>query len=252
MRRRKCLTWLMAIWTLAYGPLTARSEPSRRAEEEPDAIVVVIGGVGGLDILSWSVEQVLSKASLKYQMREYVWTHGWGQILRDLQDQRHMEAKARDLALLVRQLQARYPGKPIYFLAKSGGTGLALRAAELLPESTLERIVLLSAAVSPQYDLSGALRATRREIVSFHSSYDQFILNWGTSQFGTMDRVYGPSAGLHGFRLPGDADASTRDLYRRLVQVPWRPRMLAEWHTGGHAGNGFPAFLQAEVLPWLR
>lgn len=252
--RKILLVTVLALWNVVQTPLLLMAQtPAHESESlEPRAIVICIGGVGGLDILGWSAERVLGKAAPRYHVREFVWTHGWGQLFKDLQDHRHLEAKAEELARLVRRLQAQYPGCPIYFLAKSGGTGLALRAAELLPERTLERIVLLSAAVSPEYDLRGALRATCREIVSYHSPFDQIILNWGTRQFGTIDRVYGPSAGLHGFRIPASCDDEGRRQYRRLVQVPWTPRMIAQFHTGGHGPNSFPAFLQAEVVPWLR
>lgn len=256
MRRRPAwnliLVLLLLLQTTPGLFAQAPALPALAAEEETTGIVIVIGGVGGLDILGWSASVALSKTGLRHRVHDFVWTHGWGQILKDLQDHRHLEAKARELSQLVRRLQTEYPGRPIFFLAKSGGTGLALRAAELLPPATLERIVLLSPAVSPEYDLRAALRSTRREIVSYHSTYDQLVLNWGTRQFGTIDRVYGPSAGLHGFRAPAPLDEEGRNLYRRLVQVPWQPRMLGQFHTGGHAANSFPAFLQAEVAPWLR
>ena len=254
MRKHDLLKFILAISVLVQTPLAMLADMPRTAEDDegPTGIVIVIGGVGGLDVLGWSAQRALPRAGLKHQVREFVWTHGWGQLFKDLQDHRHLESKAEELARLVRRLQTQYPGLPIYFLAKSGGTGLALRAAELLPERSLERIILLSAAVSPDYDLRQALRTTRREIVSYHSPFDQIILNLGTRQFGTMDRVYGPSAGLNGFREPAENGDEGRALYRRLVQVPWQPRMLTQFHAGGHGPNSFPAFLQAEVVPWLR
>ena len=109
---------------------------------------------------------------------------GWS---RALQDQRHLQTKAAELARLIRRLQTDYPGRPIYILAKSGGTGLALRAAELLPERTLERIILLSAAVSPDYDLRPALRSTRREIVYRHEWQIGDLLMWDNC--GVMHRA---------------------------------------------------------------
>ena len=73
-----------------------------------------------------------------------------------------------------------------------------------------------------------ALRATKYEIISFYSPYDQLVLNWGTSQFGTIDRYYGPSAGYLSFRIPANLSAEDRHLYRRLVQVPWKARTPGE------------------------
>ena len=116
----------------------------------------------------------------------------------------------------------------------------------------VERIILLSPAVAPRYDLRPALWATRHEIVSFNSSYDRFILGWGTSRFGTIDRFYGPSAGLKNFIVPASLNESDRALYGRLVQIRWNPRLILEGHTGGHLGTSMPIFLEKEVAPWLK
>ena len=86
---------------------------------------------------------------------------GWGQMFRDLQDTRHVLNKAEELAGEIRRIKAIDPDRPVYLVGKSGGTGLALATAELLPPQTLERVILLSAAVSPTYDLRRALEAKR-------------------------------------------------------------------------------------------
>src|SRR5262249_10997938 len=156
------------------------------------------------------------------------------------------------LAAEVRKVKEEDPDRRVYLVGRSGGSGLVLLTAEMLLPETLERVVLLSAAVSPGYDLRPALRTCRGGIVSFYSRADQLQLNLGTRQFGTVDRVYGPSAGLKGFVVPADLSAEDRALYGRLVQVPWRPRMLLEGHAGTHMGTFLPAFLGVEVAPWLR
>ena len=116
----------------------------------------------------------------------------------------------------------------------------------------MERIVLLAPAVAPSYDLRRALSATKYQIVSFYSPYDQLVLNWGTSQFGTIDRYYGASAGLRGFVVPTGFRAEDRALYDRLVQVKWSPAMILEGHLGIHIGTSMPAFVAKEVAPWLK
>ena len=116
--------------------------------------------------------------------------------------------------------------------------------------------ILLSAAVSPGYDLRPALRATWGEVVSFYSDNDQFVLNWGTTHFGTIDRIYGPSAGLHGFALPDKLTLEDRLLYRRLIQIPWTSAMIAEGYFGSHAGTNNDFVLikydAAGTQQWLR
>lgn len=250
---RTCLFALAAVAGLpgcvvVPGPVRAHkeeAEPSRRG------VVFVVGGIGGWDILGPCAEWALPRAGVAHEIRDFVWTHGWGRMFKDLQDHPHLLRKAEDLALEIRRVKAEDPQRPVYLVGKSGGTGLVLAAAELLPSATLERIILLSAAVSPGYDLRGALRATKGQIVSFYSRHDAFILGWGTTKFGTVDRVYGPSAGLCRFSPPANLDQADRALYDRLLEIPWSPRMIFEGHTGNHLGTSLPGFLAKEVAPWL-
>jgi hypothetical protein len=225
----------------------AATEPERKP-----GVVFILGGVGGWDPLPRSCELALPLAKVPHKLCDFIWTHGWGRLFSDLQDTSHLIEKADELAALILQFKAAEPDRPVYLLAKSGGAGLALLAAERLPPATLERIILLSAAVSPGYDLRPALRATRGEVVSFWSRLDVLILGIGTHLFGTVDRIKGPGAGMMGFRAPADLDDEGRELYRRLVEIHWRPRMLLQGYLGLHSGNSFPLFLACEVAPWLR
>jgi hypothetical protein len=194
----------------------------------------------------------LPRAGVPHEIREFSWTHGKGRLLRDLQDTQHCLRKADELAEEVRKIKAQDRDRPVYLVGKSGGTGIILAAAEQLPPQTLERIILLSPAVAPGYDLRRALAATKHQIVSFYSPYDQLVLNWGTSQFGTIDRYYGASAGLRGFVIPSGQSAEDKALYDRLVQVKWNPKMILEGNFGVHIGSSMPAFVAKEVAPWLK
>ena len=221
--------------------------------QEPAArkgVVIIVGGVGGFDFLGPAALAALPKAGVHHELREFVWTHGFGQWLQDLQDAQHQFQKASELADQVRKIKEEAPDRPVYLVGKSGGTGIVLSAASMLPNASLERIVLLSSAVSPTYDLRPALRATKGPIVNYWSAGDWFILGWGTKQFGTMDHVHGASAGLTGFVKPTEGD--DLDFYDRLVQVQWKPDMIKTGHTGGHVGTSFPAFVAQEVAPWLK
>jgi hypothetical protein len=246
--------FLIPAWWPGAPLLTSRSAlPAKSPIAAPQAgVVFVVEGVGGFDVFGTSARWALPRAGVHHEIRDFVWTHGWGHVLKDLQDTEHMLRKANELGQAIRAVKVTTPDRPIYVVAKSGGTGVALVAAEQLAPGTLERMILLSAAVSPTYDLRPALRATKHEIVSFHSPFDQVILGWGTRQFGTIDRVRGPSAGLHGFVVPANLSAADRALYDRLVQVRWHPSMLLEGHTGVHSGTSLPTFMTKEVAPWLK
>ena len=249
--KRIVIVSLVAVLALGDSmSILAQNRPRTRTNPTR-AIVIVVGGVGGWDPLPACSQIAFRRAGLEHEVREFVWTHGFGQWLKDLQDIRYLVCKADELAQEIRRLYDEDPDRPIYLVAKSGCTGLALMAAERLPARTIRRIVLLSAAVSADYDLRSALRATQHEIVSFYSPHDSLVLDWGTRQFGTIDRVYTSSAGLRGFQIPSDFNEGDRELYNRLVQVRWSPRMIREGYMGGHAATSFPTFLRIEVVPWL-
>jgi hypothetical protein len=235
------------LWLCAHAP------PQPRANEIVPGLVIIVEGIGGLDIVGKSAELAFHQAGLPHEVHHFAWTHGTGHWFRDLQDTQHVLKKAEKLAEFIRDYHARYPHRPIYVVGKSAGTGLVLYAVQALAPGTVERVILLSAAVSPTFDLHGALRATRRELVSFYSRNDRMVLGWGTSQFGTVDRYYGNSAGLTGFVVPDRLSQEDRLLYQRLLQVPWSTRMmLREGTTGTHKSTSMPWFLAAEVVPWLQ
>jgi hypothetical protein len=253
MGNKRMIARLALLGCLA---LAAAESPLARAGEDArpvvPGVVFQVGGVGGIGLMSVSSRYALPRAGLPHEIREFVWTHGKGHMFLDLQDTRHCLAKAQELADQIRRIKETQPGRPVYVMAHSGGCALSLAAAEMLPERSIERIVLLSAAVAPTYDLRPALRATNYGIISFYSKKDNLILGWGTRHFGTMDRYYGPSAGYVGFSVPTNLSAEDRLLYARLVQLSWHPKLILEGNSGGHNGSVMPGFLTREVAPWLR
>jgi hypothetical protein len=243
--------WLLALGA-ALAPAAARAQCAAPEPPTSPGLVIIVGGVGGWDTLPTSAQVVCPLAGVPHQVYDFVWGHGWGRFFTDLLDSPHLAQKGDELAGLILHYKAGAPDRPVYVVAKSGGSAVALFAAERLPPGTLERLILISAAVRPDYDLRPALRATRREVVSYHSNLDRLILGWGTRTFGTADRVYCRGAGCTGFVPPPDLDAEGLRAYGRLVQIPWRPRMLLQGYAGGHSGNSFPLFLLVHVVPWLR
>ncbi|MSU77782.1 MAG: alpha/beta hydrolase [Gemmataceae bacterium] len=249
----RILIAFLAFLVLIEQPVQIWAQrPPAQTESEP-GLVIIVEGIGGIDMVGKSAKLSFKHANLPHDVHRFIWTHGTGKFLTDLQDTQHVLKKADELASFIRDYRARYPNRRIYIVAKSGGTGLTLFALRDLPANTVERVILLSAAVSPNFDLRHALRATRGEIVSFHSRNDRMILSWGTSTFGTIDRHYGESAGLKGFVVPLNQTDEDRTLYRRLVQVPYTSRMLlAGVSNGSHSATSLPWFISSEVVPWLR
>lgn len=220
------------------------------ADAPGSGVVFVAGGAGSVINLPSLTRWALRQKSSPLEVREVAWSHGAARVIRDSQDIRHLAAHADQLAVQIMAYQAQYPNRPIYLVGKSTGAMVVLLAAEQLPAGSLERIILLSPAVSPQYDLEPALRSTKREIVSFRSSLDVPVLSWGTSLVGTADRYYSKSAGLTGFAQPAPGTPAAA-MYARLEEVAWGPSKMLYGHLGGHLGNGMPLFLLFEVAPYL-
>jgi hypothetical protein len=252
-RTQKMLALVLVVAMLVEKPLWIVAQPATAEPEVVPGLVIVVEGIGGLDMIGKSADYSVKHTGLPHEVYHFHWTHGTGKFLKDLQDTQHILKKADELAAFIKDYRARHPKRPIYIVAKSAGTGLVLFTLQNLPPETVERVILLSAAVAPNYDLRPALRATRRELVSFHSRNDRYILSWGTSHFGTVDRYYGQGAGLNGFVMPDGLSEADRQLYLRLIQVPFSSRMLREFvSTGTHHSTSMPWFVSSEVVPWLR
>lgn len=251
------------IYHLMYGrPLEDRL-PCQEGEAEDHAgagsrcrgLVLVADGVGGLDLCGTAMRYVMAAEGLPYAIRVLPWGHGLGRWYSDLTNVSNHDAQAARLADAVRQFKAARPDAPVFLVAKSGGTGVVVKALERLGGDSVERTVLLAPALSPGYDLSTALRAVRRDIVVFWSPLDVVILGAGTRIFGTADRVKTVAAGMVGFRVPAGGPAAgpgAADSYAKLRQVRWRWRMAASGYLGGHLGPDSPIFLRRYVVPLLR
>jgi pimeloyl-ACP methyl ester carboxylesterase len=162
--------------------------------------------------------------------------------------------RASDLARDLCAYQDAYPGRPVRLVAQSGGAGVAVFAVEALPAGRqIESLVLLGAALSPTYNLSGALARVRKGMLNSYSARDTFVLGWGTRFFGTTDRLFTRAAGCTGFRTPAGLSAEEARLYAtRLEQLPWSPEMAETGrHYGGHTSCGSAAHLAECIVPWM-
>lgn len=206
-----------------------------------DMIIFTVDGVGGAGVMPLTMQYVVKVARANFDVRHFVWTHGFGRIVADIRDRKHMYDKGELLAKTILQLTE--SGRKVAIVAKSGGTGVALKALELLPANTVETVVLLAPAVSPQFNLTPALDAVRGKMYSFNSSYDLFWLGLCTSLVCTADGVKAVAAGCVGFADP--------EKYEKLEEITWNALMLRSLHFGTHTGTSMYPFLSAYVLPLL-
>jgi pimeloyl-ACP methyl ester carboxylesterase len=231
--------------------LTSQTNSAENREDKTPVgkgVVYLIDGVGGFGLAPKVMEQALAEAGVSHEVRTFYWSHGFGRWHADLTDDDNLRRKASELADSIMSHRTCCRGS-VFIVAKSGGTAIALATLAQLPADSVERVVLLSSAVSPDYDLVPALRAVRTELVSFWSPKDKFILGWGTSVFGTADGVMGESAGLIGFRIPARAAMADRDQYQKLREVEWNESMRKTYNYGTHIGTSMPMFVRNYVAP---
>lgn len=125
---------------------------------------------------------------------------------------------------------------------------MAVWTAEALPaQHQVDGIILLAAALSPEYELDNALQRTRRGIVSFHSHIDALFLGMGTTIYGTMDGRHTSAAGRLGFQRPGGHSKPARR--QKLYQIPWHAVMRRFGHWGGHTSSSAEGFIRDFVSP---
>lgn len=240
------LCWLLATLLCLVRASAADSAPVR------PGIVFVLDGAGGFEAASKTISQTIAEDKLPLEVRTYHWTHGYCRVLSDQTHAAHLRRESQKLAYLLLQCRHEAPGLPIYLIGHSAGCGVALRAAEILPPNTLERIVLLAPAVSSKHDLRGALRSACRGVDVFISSRDWCLLGLGTMLAGTTDRCRtSQAAGKTGFQpiLAGPEDEM---LYTKLRQYPWDASLNWTGHKGGHYGAYQPGFLRTFVFPLLQ
>jgi len=137
----------------------------------------------------------------------------------------------------------------VHLVGHSGGGGIAVYALESLPPGRqVTSALLLAPALSPDYDLRGALRHTQRGIYNFYSPYDVGFLKVGTSVAGTIDGQLTRAAGAVGFTVPWGLSQEDRRLYATLLhQQRYLSKMADSGNAGGHTGWANRTF----VAEWL-
>jgi pimeloyl-ACP methyl ester carboxylesterase len=192
-------------------------------------LVFVANGVAGSTVLSDNLMELNGSMHLHLLIHPVAWTRHLA-FYEDLQDHEAQLCAAARIAGMVTAIRKDAPNAHIYFAGHSAGARVVLAAAEMLPEKSIDRVILLSPAVSCTYDLTQALKTSRYGIDNFYSSEDS-ILDNAAERRGTADGPRGvPAAGRVGFRLVS-SDKKDCEAYRALRQYRWSADLNG---NGGH------------------
>lgn len=236
---------LVLFCVLVVLPVGCDERVVINADGADRGLVILMPGIDGRSGYSEAACRALCRdgPALSVELRD--WTSPLGGLLNQTDIARNREV-ARTISEQISDYHRQYPARPVYLIGHSGGTAMAVWAAESLPDGEqVEGIILLASSLSPGYDLSQALAKSRSGIVSFYSPHDG-ILGAGTTLIGTMDGQHGESAGKAGF------DTSPGGGYEKLYQVRWEQSMASAGHGGGHFGCMAVRFIGLYVRPLVQ
>jgi len=215
-------------------------------ERESRGLVLVLPGIEGRSTWNYNLARGLADGGVKAGIEIFDWgTNIPGGMLINLTDLDRNQKMAEALRDHIVEYKRAHPGRPVHVIGHSGGGGIAVLTAEKLPDDVrLSSVILLAAALSPDYDLRSALRHTQYGIFNYYSTMDRMLLDVGTRVAGTIDRSHTSAAGSVGFYRPAAVENGDRALYDKLHQIAWHSEMGWCGHMGDHFGWTNPAFVR--------
>jgi pimeloyl-ACP methyl ester carboxylesterase len=200
----------------AIAPACCGPGPSPNVGCQP--LVIVINGEAGSTHITDNLLLLNGELRLGLRIQAITWARHLSHS-EDVVDQEAQIKAAARIACAVQSIRKDSPNVPIFFVGHSGGAHVALRAAEMLPEKSIDRIIVVAPAVSSTYDLTRALKTSRGGIDNFYSG-DDSLLDHMAEHVGTADGMKCKPAGLIGFRL-ASSDKRDFEAYRNVRQYPW-------------------------------
>jgi len=238
--------FLISALLVCLVPMPARAANNK---ETPRPWFLHLNGIGGERVCDHTLLSGLGAGGFDADFHIYDWTEGDTGIVA-LQRHDIHPIEARKVADMIIQQFTANPTQPIYVTGHSGGAAILTWALELLPdEIKVESACMFAPALSPQYDLTKALKHVKGKLYVFSSPHDFVVLSTGTRMFGTMDGVRCDAAGLKGFIEPKTADA---DQYKKIVPQPYqRAWALRYGNVGSHICALRPKFARDYVARLL-
>jgi pimeloyl-ACP methyl ester carboxylesterase len=238
---------LLAAGTIGCGQTNERMYVTQQRMEA--GLVVSLDGIGGYNWGPRWLRSGLDEAGCTHAIVIYDWSKGWtGMWVGDLMDRDRNLAAARDLAHMIASYKAAMPDRPVTIIGHSGGAAVVVWALESMPDDCkVDRAILLAPALSPNYDLSKALRAVRSRLYVMYSHWDVGTMGAGTALIGTMDRKNTVSAGLVGFNI--SPECAELEQYGKVRQVEWTADLMKVGNWPGHMGWTSTRFAREFIAP---
>jgi pimeloyl-ACP methyl ester carboxylesterase len=249
---RLCLAFLIVV--MAGGCDPARKPPATlmlsAATTAPttNPYLLHLPGIAGEKTIDRRFVAGIQDGGFHGPIDVYDWTEHDPGIAALLGYQRnHKEAKL--IADRLAQRRATHPNEKIYLTSHSGGGALAVWALQDLPPGvTINTLVMMSPALSPDYDLTAALKHVSGHAYVFSSLADLLVLGTGTRLLGTMDGVKTDAAGRVGFTRPPTGDPAQ---YKKLIAMPYDPAWMKYGDMADHIGGMTRPFAENIIAPLI-
>ena len=246
MRIRHALALMLLAAALAAGCGQRNYTAQARYEK---GLVIVLSGAGDMMGEVTSIQNGLNAGRVDWALEHFAWSQGG--VFNDQTgvDQNHRMATR--LARRIEGYEAQYPGRPVYVVGVSAGTGILVWCLEDMREGTyVNGAVLLSSSLQSRYDLGPALMHVKDHMYVFRNSPADVVLAAGVMATGSVDRQGLLAGGLYGFSPPGKASEGTVQLYKeKLVEISWGPGDVFLGNPGDHLGPTRSAFVHYRVAP---
>jgi pimeloyl-ACP methyl ester carboxylesterase len=178
----------------------------------------------------------LREAGVNQAIESTRWTLPWESSLARPAFWEKFPDWARQEAERIAAYQLAHPGAPITLLGYSGGCMAAIMVAAQMPEgSAVDRVLLLSPGVSPDYDLQPTLAKVRDRVIVYWSPKEVQLGGALLQVLGTVDGNYTQAAAFTGFNQTDP----------KLEQIEWSEEMAAFGNNGDHLDYFWN-------VPWIR
>lgn len=226
----------------------ARFEPVTAAQLDRGCVIMLPGVANGPSSML-DIAKGLREGEIDYAIQQELWGDRPFGALKNVMALERNRKLAAGVAAKVAEYGRNHPRQPIILIGNSGGGAMAIFVCEALPkEVQVDRVILLAAAIAPDYDLGPALGHCRQGLINYYSEGDWFDAGILTTVFGTMDRKHTSTAGRQGF-LDSNGQLATG---KGLAQIAWRPAWRRLGHGGGHPGWGSRAWAREVLAPLIR
>lgn len=215
---------------------------------EGQNLVVLVPGCAGDGFWYDALRESVACGQPARTVRTFNWGLPLPLYMLNLQDEKIHTRAEEALARAIKSWRDRYPSGRLTLLGHSAGCGVILGGLRRMERPVeVENVVLLAPSVSPDYQITPALRQIAGSLHVFYSVNDTLWLGWRTGTFGTYDSVRSAAAGKVGF----NAERIDANLRAKLVQHAYEPQFAELGNEGGHFGSLGKDFDEKVIAPLL-